>query len=73
MGVLPESEGELELVAIKMPSKLKARIDDAAKRSGNNRTQTMLALIRHSLEQLEAELAAPVEAPATPPKKGKGR
>jgi predicted transcriptional regulator len=59
VGVLTDKvdEGELELVAIKMPSKLKARIDAAAKATGNNRTQTMLQLMRHALAQVEAEIA----------------
>lgn len=78
MGVLTDraeaDEGELELVAIKMPAKLKKRIDDAASATGNNRTQTMLQLIRHSLAQAEAEIAEKKKAqPDAEAKKPKGR
>lgn len=57
MGVLPmkESEGSLEVLTLKVPVKLKARIDAAAKQTGNNRTQTMLALMRWALDQFEKQ------------------
>lgn len=50
-----EDEGELEILTLKVPAKLKARIDAAAKATANNRTQTMLALMRWALDQFEAQ------------------
>lgn len=50
-----EDEGELEVLTFKVPAKLKARIDAAAKETGNNRTQTMLSLMRWALDEYEAQ------------------
>jgi len=50
-------EGPLEVLTLKMPAKLKARVDAAAKATGNNRSQTMLALMRWALDQFEAQRA----------------
>jgi len=71
VGFLPESEGKLVVVALKIPEKLKERIDKAAKKTGNNRTQTMLALMRHSLDLLEASEDS--EEKTAKPQKSKGR
>lgn len=69
MAVLPESEGELEVLTLKMPTKLKARVDAVARGAfGGNRTQTMLALMRHALITFEAELAEKQRAEAKKPK-----
>lgn len=59
MDVLPDKtdEGPLEMLTIKVPKKLKERIDAAAKETGNNRSQTMLSLIRWSLDQFEKQRA----------------
>ena len=53
--VFPEDEGELVLTALKLPKKLRDRIDAAAKATGNNRTQTVIALCRWALDQFEAQ------------------
>lgn len=50
-----EDEGELEVLTFKVPKKLKARIDAAAKETGNNRTQTMLSLMRWALDEYDAQ------------------
>jgi hypothetical protein len=55
--VLPENEGELEVLSLKMPRKLRERIDAAAKTAGLNRTQTMLSLMRWALEQFDLQRA----------------
>ena len=57
MGLLPEKndEGPLEVITLKLPTKLKARIDAAAKASGNNRTQTILAFVRFGLDEYDAQ------------------
>lgn len=60
MGVLPEKpdEGPLEVITLKIPAKLKARVDAAAKMTGNNRSQTILALMRWALDEFEAQRTA---------------
>lgn len=60
MGPLTEKpdEGPLEVITLKIPKKLKARVDAAAKATGNNRSQTILALVRWGLDQFEAQRAA---------------
>lgn len=59
MGVLPEKpdEGPLEVITLKIPAKLKARVDAASKATGNNRTQTILALMRWALDEFETQRA----------------
>ncbi|MDP1824880.1 MAG: hypothetical protein Q8L48_16610 [Archangium sp.] len=53
MDPFPEDEGELELVAFKMPSKLRDRLDARAKKVGRNRTKTIIAFIRWGLDELD--------------------
>jgi len=53
--VFPDNEGELVLTALKLPRKLRDRIDAAAKATGNNRTQTVIALCRWALDQFDKQ------------------
>lgn len=61
MSVFPEDEGELVLVALKMPEKFRERLDACAVSIGKNRTQTMLALMRWALDQVAAQRATEPE------------
>lgn len=63
MGPLTEKpdEGPLEVITLKIPKKLKARVDSAAKATGNNRSQTILALVRWGLDEFERQRAAEKE------------
>jgi metal-responsive CopG/Arc/MetJ family transcriptional regulator len=51
-------EGPLEVITLKIPKKLKGRVDAAAKTTGNNRSQTILALVRWGLDEFERQRAA---------------
>lgn len=64
MGPLEEKpdEGPLEVITLKIPKKLKSRVDAAAKVTGHNRSQTILALVRWGLGQFEKQRAAEKEA-----------
>jgi metal-responsive CopG/Arc/MetJ family transcriptional regulator len=52
--VVPEGEGPLsEAITIRMPKKMLERIEKAAKETENNRSDTILHLLRWAMAQYE--------------------
>lgn len=61
--VVPEGEGETTVqIGVRTPEKLLERIDRCAKETGNDRTATVLHLLRWALSQYEKERAEEAEA-----------
>jgi len=71
MSVFPEDEGELVLVALKMPEKFRDRLDAVSEAIGKNRTQTMLSLMRWALDEYDAQRGG--EKPAESKTKGRAK
>ena len=53
--VVPESEGPSEPLSIRFPVGLKRRVDAVAEETGNDRTNTILHLIRWALDEYERQ------------------
>lgn len=55
--VIPVGEGHGKPLSIRFPLALLKRIDAAAKATGNNRTETILHLLRWALDEYERQRA----------------
>lgn len=53
--VVPDGEGEGIPLSIRYPKKLLERVDSCAKGTGNNRTETIMHLLRWALTKYEGE------------------
>lgn len=62
--VVPEGEGGSTVqIGIRTPEKLLASIDEIAKETGNDRTSTVLHLVRWAIDEYRKQRALETEGP----------
>lgn len=49
--VVPDGEGDAKPLSIRFPEGLKRRIDEVAKKTGNDRSTTILHMVRYALKE----------------------